>query len=241
MTDSRFLVRMRRLLGGEGTSLDGAIEAMGRRREDQVLERAGEFIDQVVFIVEKLEEVVERFAADRYEDLRQSAAELDLLESRADVVKEEILDQLCTGGVCVIHRSSLDRLVTSMDRIANLASGALDRFKVREITLPKEMNEQLVALAKVDAKATRALRDTLRAMGDDLQQAIKVADKVDKLESQADEIYASFYRGMYDMDIDFKTFHQLKSILDRLESIADRCAENAELLRHMALEYLENG
>ena len=45
---------------------------------------------------------------------------------------------------------------------------------------------------------------------------------------------------MYDMDIDFKTFHQVKSILDRLESIADRCAENAELLRHMALEYLED-
>jgi uncharacterized protein Yka (UPF0111/DUF47 family) len=46
---------------------------------------------------------------------------------------------------------------------------------------------------------------------------------------------------MFDMDIDFKTFHQLKSIIDRLESIADRCSQNAELLRHMALEYLENG
>ena len=40
-------------------------------------------------------------------------------------------------------------------------------------------------------------------------------------------------------DTDFKTFHQLKSIIERLESIADACAENAELLRHLALEYLD--
>ena len=34
---------------------------------------------------------------------------------------------------------------------------------------------------------------------------------------------------------------QLKAIIERLESIADRCSQNAELIRHMALEYLEAG
>ena len=28
---------------------------------------------------------------------------------------------------------------------------------------------------------------------------------------------------MFDMETDFKTFHQLKSIIERLESIADKC------------------
>ena len=44
---------------------------------------------------------------------------------------------------------------------------------------------------------------------------------------------------MFDMEIDFKTFHQLKAIIERLETIADRCAENGDLLRHLALEYLD--
>ena len=111
---------------------------------------------------------------------------------------------------------------------------------MRRFTLPKEMNEQLVALAKVDVEAVQALREAVVAMSSDLQQAIKLAGRVDKIESRADDLYASMYRSMFDMDIDFKAFHQLKSILDRLENIADRCSENAELLRHMALEYLEN-
>ncbi len=47
------------------------------------------------------------------------------------------------------------------------------------------------------------------------------------------------YRLMFEWDTDYKTFHQLKAILERLESIADRCSQNAELVRHMALEYIE--
>jgi predicted phosphate transport protein (TIGR00153 family) len=240
MAGSRFVGTMRRLLGGEGTTLEGVIDAMGREREEQVLARMVDFADQVVVIVEKLQDVVEKFTAQRYEELATAATELDQLESRADDAKEAILDQVCLGGVFPIHRADLARLVSSMDNIANLAAGAADRFSVRKFALPKEMTEQLVALAKVDVEATHTLREAVVAMGKDLQQAIKLAGRVDKIESRADDLYASMYRTMFDMDIDFKAFHQLKSILDRLENIADRCNDNAELLRHMALEYLED-
>lgn len=240
MPYSRFIVKMRQLLGGgEGTTLGGAIDAMGREREEQVLESTGQFVDQVVVIVEKLQGVVERFAADRYDDLKEAALELDRLESRADDVKEAILDELCLGGVFPLHRADLARLVASMDSIANLATGAVDRLTVHKFTLPAEINEQMVALAKTDVEAVKALREAVIAMGTDMREAIKVAGKVDKIESRADKIYASIYRCMFDLDIDFKVFHQLKSIIDRLESISDRCDENGERLRHMALEYLE--
>ncbi len=43
------------------------------------------------------------------------------------------------------------------------------------------------------------------------------------MESEADDIFADLYQGMFEMDTDFKTFHQLKAIIERLESIADRC------------------
>jgi len=240
VTDSRALTKIRRLLGGEGTTLEGVIDAMGREREEQVLERVAQFVDQVVVMVEKLRDVVERFATRRYDELAQAAKELDALESRADDAKEDILDQVCLGGVFPMHRADLARLVGSMDNIANLAAGAAGRFSIHRFDLPKEMGAQLIALAEVDVEAVRALREAAVAMNTDLQQAIKVAGTVDKIESRADDLYASMYRVMFDMDIDFKAFHQLKAIIDRLENVADRCSQNAELLRHMALEYLEN-
>jgi predicted phosphate transport protein (TIGR00153 family) len=238
MASSR-LKNIRRTLGGE-TTLEGAIGAMGKEREEQVIERLGEFSDQVVFIVGKLQDVVERFTTDRYEELGESARELDELESLADDTKEAILDRLSLGTVFPMHRADLARLVGSMDSIANLAAGAADRIVMRKFSLPPRMNELLVMMAQADMDAVQGLRAAVLAMGTDLREAIRLAGSVDKLESRADDVFAELYHCMFDMDTDFKTFHQLKSIIERLESIADRCSQNAELLRHMALEYLEN-
>ncbi len=238
MANSR-LKKIRRTLGGE-TALEGAIDAMGKEREEQVLEHLAEFADRVVVMVVKLRDVVELFAADRYDELEESARELDRLESQADDKKEAILDRLSLGTVFPLHRADLARLVGSMDSIANLASGAADRISMRRFSLPSIINEQLVKMAQVDVEAVQGLRDAVVAMGTDLREAIRLAGEVDATESRADDVFAELYRAMFDMDTDFKTFHQLKAIIERLESIADRCSQNAELLRHMALEYLEN-
>ncbi|MBN1320312.1 MAG: DUF47 family protein [Thermoleophilia bacterium] len=213
---------------------------MAREREEKVLEHLAEFADQVVVMVEKMRDVVERFAADRYEELAESARELDHLESLADDSKEALLDRLALDTVFPMGRADLARLVASMDAIANLAAGAADRISMRRFSLPEEMNDELVRLAQVDLEAVQVLRDAVVAMGKDLRVAIKLADRVDKIESHADDIFAELYRQMFDLDTDFKTFHQLKAIIERLENVADRCSQNAELLRHMALEYLEN-
>ena len=230
---------IRRSLGGE-TTLEGAIDAMGKEREEQVLERIAHFSDEVVIMVKKLQVVVERFASDEYEQLEESARELDALESAADDTKDQILDLLSLGTVFPMNRADLSRLVASMDNIANLAAGAADRIGMRRFTLPPRMNELLVELAQADVDAVVGLQDAIFAMGTDLREAIQLSALVDKLESRADDIFAELYRDMFEWDTDFKTFHQLKAILERLESIADRCSQNAELVRHMALEYIEN-
>lgn len=222
------------------SALDGAAGASARRAESRVLELLGGFADQVVVIVEKMLDMVERFAADRYDELAKAADELDRLESAADDSKEAILDLLATGTLFPLSRADLARLVSSMDGIANLAAGAGDRISMRRFSLPAEVNDLLVKLAKVDVEAVQVLRQAVAAMGTDLREAIELARRVDKIESYADKVFAELYQAMFDIDTDYKTFHQLKAIIERLENVADRCCENAELLRHMALEYLED-
>ena len=152
---------------------------MGKEREEQVLEHLAEFADRVVVMVVKLRDVVERFAADRYDELEESARELDVLESQADDTKEAILDRLSLGTVFPLHRADLARLVGSMDSIANLASGAADRISMRRFSLPPVINEQLVKMAQVDVEAVQGLRDAVIAMGTDLREAIRLAREVD--------------------------------------------------------------
>ena len=128
-----------------------------------------------------------------------------------------------------------------MDSINNLAAGAADRIVMRRFTLPPP-HERAAGRVGPGRRGcgARVCRDAVVAMGADLREAIRLAALVDKMESRADDIFAELYRFMFEWDTDYKTFHQLKAILERLESIADRCSQNAELVRHMALEYLEN-
>jgi predicted phosphate transport protein (TIGR00153 family) len=209
------------------------------KSEEQIIERLGVFGDQVVVIVQKLLDVVDRFVTDRYDELEVSAKEMDCLESEADGTKEEILDSLSTGRVFPMNRADLARLVGSIDAIANLAAGAADRIAMRRFSLPPRMNQLVLALAQADMEAVQTLRDAVVAMGSDLRKALELSTSIDKMESRADDIFAELYRDMFDWDTDYKTFHQFKAIIERLESIADRCSQNAEVIRHMALEYLE--
>jgi predicted phosphate transport protein (TIGR00153 family) len=230
--------RIRRSLGGH-TSLEGALDAMAKERSEQILARVTDLTELVVLTVVKLEEVVVSYVEDRYDDCANAVVELDRLESEADDRKQEIADELSRGGVFFLGRGDLARLTTSLDIVANYAVGAADRIALRRFSLPDELNQMLVELARTDVEAVRQLQAAIFAMGRDLREAIEAAAKVDPIESKADDLYARIYRFMFDMETDFKTFHQLKSIIDRLESIADGCADNAELVRHMALEYLE--
>lgn len=222
------------------TSQSSTSGEMAKDKEQEILDQLAVFADQVVATVEKLPGVVKLFAADRYDDLAEVVRELGRLESQADDTKEAILDRLATGSVFPMARADLARLVGSVDGIANLGMGVGDRLLMRRISLPREINKLLLAMAEVDLEAVRLLRDAVLAMRTDLRETIRRADMIDKVESRVDDLYAETYRHMFDMDVDFRTFHQLKAIIDRLESIADRCSQNAELLRHMALEYLES-
>ncbi len=223
--------------GGE-SQLGSAIAHLSRERETQVLQQLDEFSKQVVVVVENLHEMVRCFAAGATTELHAAAMEIDRLESKADVLKAEMLDRLSMGGLFFMATADVSRLVTSMDKIANLAVGAADRIAMRPLDLPQPFKDNIVELARIDTQAAARLCDAVLALSRDLRDAFALSKQVAKLESEADAVFKESYLMLLDMDIDYKTFLQANAIIDRLESIADTCHQNAELLRHLILEYI---
>jgi uncharacterized protein Yka (UPF0111/DUF47 family) len=62
---------------------------------------------------------------------------------------------------------------------------------------------------------------------------------VDRIEGEVDDIYVKIYGILFEMDTDFKTFHQMKAIIERLEEVADRASDCAETIRLIAVRHLE--
>ena len=155
------LKSIRRSMGGE-TTLEGVIGAMGKEREEQVLERIAKFTNETVVVIKKLLDVVERFATDQYEELEASAQELDALESAADDTKEQILDRLSLGGIFPMNRADLSRLVTSMDSINNLSAGAADRIVMRRLAWAPARPDPVDSVAETETSLRGGTRLTTR-------------------------------------------------------------------------------
>lgn len=222
-----------------GASVEGTVRDLGMASEQRTLDQTLEMTDLVVTITEKLVEVVKFFTADACEAMERSAGDMDQLESRADDMKREILTGLMARGFIPISRADLYRLVTGLDKIANFATGAADRIVMRQFHLSPELNRLLEEMAETDLRAVRKLRDAVMQMRANMSQAAETAQEVDAIEGEVDDIYVKIYSILFEMDTDFKTFHQLKAIIERLEEVADRAADCAETLRLIAIRHME--
>lgn len=222
-----------------GASVEGSVRELGRENEQITLDQILGLADLVTVINEKLVEVVKFYCASAYDAMDKAAAEMDQLESKADGLRRDILGGLSGRGFIPISRVDLFRLTVGLDKIANFATGAADRIVMRRFDLPAEVNQLLEEMAEKDLRAVRKLRDSIMTMGTNMAEAAEMADEVGKIESEVDDSYVAIYAILFEMDTDFKTFHQLKSIIERLEEVADKAADNAETLRLIAIRHLE--
>ena len=220
--------KIRTAFGGQ-TSLEGALDAMAQESEDRVLERAR--ASSATWWSPSWRSCETSSSLRRERDRRASPApwrSSTSLESEADDRKQEIADALATGGIFFIgtrrpRPPGAARWTTwpTTPPVPPIASPCV------RLDGPAEFAGLMVQMVEVDLEAVHRLRAAIGAMQHDFREALTIAAEIDKIESRADDIFADVYRLMFDMDTDFKTFHQLKSIIERLESIADKCAHNA--------------
>ena len=232
-----FMKKLKEVL--TGASVEGTVRDLGMASETRTLDQTLEMADLVVTITERLLDVVKFYCADACQAMERAAGELDALESQADRMKSDILRGLTAGGFFPISRADLFRLVVGLDKIANFATGAADRLVMRRFDLPPEVNHLLEEMAETDLRAVRKLRDAIMTMRPNMREAEELSEEVDHIESEVDDLYVKIYGILFEMDTDFKTFHQLKAIIERLEEVADRAADCAETIRLIAVRHLE--
>ena len=222
-----------------GASVEGSVRDLGMASENRTLDQIMQMVDLVVVINERLVDVVKFYCADACQAMERAAGELDALESQADGMKRDILSGLSAGGFFPISRADLFRLTVGLDKIANYATGAADRLVMRRFELPPEINHLLEEMAETDLRAVRRLRDAILTMRANMREAEEISEDVDRIEGEVDDVYVKIYGILFEMDTDFKTFHQLKAIIERLEEVADRAADCAETIRLIAVRHLE--
>ena len=147
-----------------------------------------------------------------------STSGFDLLEARGlEVLKERLLPR--------VH------VVTP-----NLSEAA--RLTGRSVTDLAEMKEAAREMSKACLRGVALLSDCIDALSKDKYRAIEIADKVEMIEEDIDDLY-SVARGHL-ASLEFDGFSRgslilLNEFLDAIETVADWCENTVDIIRAIAV------
>ncbi len=215
-----------------------SVEFPGREKEERVLGMIRVYINEVIGIVEKLPPLIRAFCAGDAVKMEKEFQHLLELEREADKARKGILMELSRGGGYPVNMEDLLQLVKCLADTGTIAAGIGCRAVMKTYSLPPEMKRHLEELLANDLEIMLKLRETLLAMRPSMKRAIELSAEVEILEEKSDAIYRELYSDLMNMDIDYKSFYQLRDVIMGLENLADSARECSEIARLIAVKYL---
>jgi predicted phosphate transport protein (TIGR00153 family) len=166
-------------------------------------------------------------------DIARAVAEYEL---QGDSVTHETIRRLHETWITPFDRADIHGLITRMDDVLDLTEAVTERVLLFEI---REARPQARELAEILVKCCEAL---LRAMEllptlKQSKELLEICVKISTLEDEADVLYRKGIAGLYKPGNEPLDVMKWRDIYDALESATDRCADVADVIEGVVLEY----
>lgn len=211
---------------------------ISRRRQTEIISKYVDHVEKVIEVVEHTYKMVERYSKG---DVKGARSEYNIVfeaERRADDVKKRIIDELSSEIFHPIDREELIRLILTTDDIAAYAKATCRRLLlVLDERLDDKIIEKLLLMAQKILEATRTLKDATLELLKNPRNSLKLADKVEELEEEVDEIrMKALERVLKFCDTSKPSLCIIaKELVDSLENASDRCEDAGDVIRSIAL------
>ncbi|MCQ1535218.1 TIGR00153 family protein [Methanosarcina sp. KYL-1] len=194
----------------------------------------------------KLKEGVEAYCAGNMELVELKSSEVDLLETEADAIKQEIRKNLPSSLLLPVDSKDLLFFLNQQDEILNKAQSAAYWLTLRPDNLPEDMKRGFLRLAtatletiSVNERLLSGFYGFLNKPGgqDNIREILTLVPQVEKLEHEVDLIESELLKKIFANE---KTFGgagicHLTILVDKIGDVADRAAAAADTLRTMLL------
>lgn len=210
----------------------------GDYRNKIVLDMVREHLELTEAAVERLYRLVDCACEDPSEK-KALYEELSRLEMRADHLRRDMITKLTERDVFPNERQDLMELVRAVDWIADWAREAGRILIIIPFEkAPDEVKQIARDMSKVCTNAVSILSDSIKALSEDRFKAIELANEVELLEEDIDDLY-SVARG-YIANLEFPEFNLgnlilLNEFLDAIETVADWCENTVDIVRAIAI------
>lgn len=213
---------------------------LGRRREREVIGNYMKHLSAVEETLAGLAEVIKGAARGRNE-AAQAYKKVYESERAADRVKQEILTLLSEEHFHPLSREELVRLTLTTDDVANFAKSASRRIlMLTEIAggLRADFLEGFAKITGMVLKQVELLKDAATLLVEDVKEALKKADEVERIEEEVDEIRSALEERLFKechVDLSISECLLYAEVTLLLEGASDKCEDVGDVIRSIAL------
>jgi len=208
-------------------------------RGEDVLDMAEKHLELTLNAVRELYDMVEAAAKCDRGVCAFHYMSLSRMEMEADELRRQMVDALTKSEMFPEERDDLMELVRAVDWIADWSKEAGRILNVIQLDkASQEMKQAALNMVKADAECVVVLTECLKFMSKNPKEALNLANKVELLEEDTDELYSQARKILADYDFKGWTIGSvilLNEFLDALETVADWCENTADIVRAISV------
>lgn len=209
-------------------------------RGKKVLEMVEEHLELTQNAVLDLYKMVEASAMCLEKDSKDFFESVSQLEMRADALRRAMVEELTKSEIFPEERSDLMELVRAVDWVADWAKEAGRILVIIPFDkAPDEMKQAALSMCKANVDCVSVLGDCVQSLHEkNPTKALNLADKVEILEEEIDELYSTAREHLADLEypgFSLGALILLNEFLDALETVADWCENTADIVRAIAV------
>ena len=164
---------------------------------------------------------------------------LSQMEMEADELRRQMVDALTKSEMFPEERDDLMELVRTVDWIADWSKEAGRILSIIRLDkTPQGMRDAALNMAKADVDCVEVLDKCLKIISVDPTEAINLANKVELLEEDIDELYSQARKHLATLKFESWTTGSLillNEFLKALETVADWCENTADIVRAVSI------
>jgi predicted phosphate transport protein (TIGR00153 family) len=208
-------------------------------RGENVLKMVEEHLNLTQNAVTDLYRLVQASASSLQKDCKALFESLSQLEMKADSLRRDMVEELTKKEMFPEEREDLMELVRAADWIADWSKEAGRILVIIPFEkAPEEMKTAAQNMCKANVACVTVLGKCVRALLENPIEAISLANEVEVLEEELDELYSEARAHLATLEFPGFTIGALillNMFLDALETVADWCENTADIVRAVAV------
>lgn len=190
-----------------------------RRRKSKVLDIAYRQMILAIDTVTDLQKAIVAASEANVKDAEGSIERLFVTEREIDCLRRTVFEESTKGSLPLRDREDLMHLVKRLDVMAdNVKDAGRDVLVLLKAEIPEKNWGLCADIAKDLVECATTLRRAIEMLGSNVGKAVKLAKRVDEVESRVDQRYL-----------------EAKELFDFMEHVADSCTDTADYVRLLAV------